>query len=70
VDVFAVLFVDVDVGCEVFVEVVVGCGADCGDAVFSCLALEVVGDDFCGVSVEDAAEFVKEPPFFACFPRA
>ncbi len=65
--VFAEAFVDVYVWCEVFLEVVVGCGADDGCAGFAGLALEVVGDDFCGVSVEEAAEFVEYPPGFCGF---
>ncbi len=44
-----------------------GGGDDCF-VVLACESLEVVGDDFCGVAVECAAEFVEYPPLFA-FPR-
>lgn len=64
-DLFSVFFVDVDGWVEVFFEVGVGC---CGYDGFSELSggfLEVVGDDFCGVAVECAAEFVCDPPLFS-----
>jgi len=57
-DLFAVAFVDVHVWREILEEVGVGGCGDYGFAVFACLFLEVVGEDFGGVAVECACEFV------------
>ncbi len=65
-DCLSVLFVYVDVWCQIFEEVgLCGCG-DYGFFVVACEFLEVVGDDFCGVAVECACEFVEEPELGGC----
>jgi len=46
-----------------------GCGDD-GFSVFAGVFLEVVGDDFGGVAVECAGEFVEEPELGWCFCEA
>ena len=65
-DFFAVAFVYVYVWGKVFEKISVG---GCGDycfALLACLFLEVVGEDFGGVAVECACEFVEEPELCWC----
>ena len=65
-DFFAIAFVYVYVWREIFEEVCVGgCGDHCF-ALLACLFLEVVGEDFGGVAVECACEFVYYPEGFLC----